>query len=107
MDWNPSGSGEVGDAEEAAVVCPHLLDTPAARGGEGGELVLVVLVRGLGPDALAAFERDVEAGDADGLGNEADQVHLHAGEDGVIEGVVPEAIQVEVRPELAVQTPQD
>src|SRR5919202_4932614 len=102
-----SGHCQIVHAEQHPIVGPDLLHAPPRGGRQLRKLMNVVLVGALGPDALAAIESDARLADMHHLFGETDQMHLDASEHRVVEGVVPELVEREIRPQLAVQPPQD
>jgi hypothetical protein len=100
--WPSPRRGEVLDAEQVVRVGPDLADAEAGGGGERGKLFARVLVGALAADRLAVAEFDGEVAEADGLVAAADEVHLDAVVEGVVDRSVAEAGDVEVAAELAV-----
>src|SRR5213596_2203873 len=50
---------------------------------------------------------DLDVADSHDLFDETDQVHLDAGENRIVESVVPKLVQCEVRSELTIEAHQD
>ena len=97
---------QVLDAQQTAVVGPDLADFEAGPAGEVAEAAEGVLVRALGPDALALAETEPGRPDVGGLVGEADEVHFDPPLPRLVEGVVAEAVEAEVAAQLAVNAGQ-
>src|SRR6185369_15831921 len=93
--------------EEAAPVGPGLPGNIAGAFGEGAEAADRILVRILGVDRLARLELEAVAPDAHALARERHEVHLDAAGRGIVEGVVLEALRVEVGAQLAVDAREE
>ena len=85
----------------------ELVEGKAGVGEKGLEAGVGELVAVFGVDGFAGGEGDAVVLDADGLVDEAFEVHLDAAVDGVPEGAVGEVIEVEVGAEVAVEAGED
>ena len=96
-----------GDGEVMVVVVEGAGGGEAGGGEEGGEAGFVELVAVFGVDGFALRKADGFAGEVDGLGVKAFEVHLDARGGGVPAGAVGEGVEVEVGAEFAVEAGED
>src|SRR5437870_10846765 len=101
-----AGRREVLDAEQPPLVGPDPFNREAGLAGQLAEAAEGVLVRALGPDALALAETEPGRPDVGGLVGEADEVHFDPALPRLVEGVVAEAVEAEVAAQLAVDAGQ-
>ena len=83
------------DAEVLTLVHPRLLQAPPGRSGQISKLADGVFVGVLRVDALAFLEEEAGSADFDFLRNQAHEMHLDAAVAAIVDGLMPEVLEIE------------